>query len=167
MQNAECSLHNAKCRGRNLHWTFCILHFAICISPSAAAVPLVVPTEGRAFRGGFASAAAEGTVPFRSAAGESASTDGVSENATHALPAAKLVRWSHPAPLKPQTLVLLADGSQLVTAADWSGGAAVRLDGAAIVVRPNALDEARLERAQVAGLVFAHRSHRADPRRPP
>ncbi len=67
----------------------------------------------------------------------------------------ELVRWGHPALPRPQTLVLLADGSRLVTAADWSGGVAVRLDGEIVVVRSVAWHEAKLPRAHVMGIVFA------------
>jgi hypothetical protein len=42
-----------------------------------------------------------------------------------------------------------------VTAADWSGGVAVQLDGEKVVVRSVAWDEAKLPRALVTGIVFA------------
>ena len=75
--------------------------------------------------------------------------------APFSIPLDELVRWGHPALPRPQTLVLLADGSRLVTAADWSGGSAVQFDGDTVVVRSVAWEDARLPRALVTGIVFA------------
>ena len=61
-----------------------------------------------------------------------------------------------------QPIVLLGDGSRLVAAADWSGGAAVRLEGDAVVVRSEEWGEVRLPRASVRGVVFAQRSRVAE-----
>jgi hypothetical protein len=71
------------------------------------------------------------------------------------VPTKELVRWGHPALPRPQTLVLLADGSRLVAAADWSGGPAVRLEGDSILVRTVAWSNAKLARDLVSGIVFA------------
>jgi hypothetical protein len=73
-----------------------------------------------------------------------------------------MVRRGSPARLAAQPIVLLSDGSRLVTAADWSGGAAVRLDGDSVVVRSDEWGDVRLPRANVRGVVFAQRSRIAD-----
>jgi hypothetical protein len=119
-----------------------------------------VPVNGEPFAGELVSIDADGALTFRSATGEPASAVGV-----RTLAANDLVRWSHPARVQPQTLVVLSDGSRLVTAADWSGGAAVRIEGDAIVVRSDTWNEARLARSQVCGFVFAERSHPQDRQR--
>jgi hypothetical protein len=59
----------------------------------------------------------------------------------------------------PQPILLLDDGSRLVAAADWSGGASVRLEGDEAIVRSELFGEVRLPRSVVRGLVFAQRSH--------
>jgi hypothetical protein len=71
---------------------------------------------------------------------------------------ADLVRWGNPVPPRPQTLVVLADGGQLVTAADWSGGAAVRLKGDSVVIYSDTWDEVPIPKKVVSGIVFAQRS---------
>jgi hypothetical protein len=53
----------------------------------------------------------------------------------------------------------LADSSVIVAAADWSGGAPVRLDGDEVIVLTEIFDELALPRSKVRGLVFAQRSH--------
>ena len=58
-------------------------------------------------------------------------------------------------------IVVLADGGRLVTAAAWSGGVPVRLDGD-VVVLTDIWDEVRLPRNLVRGVVFAQRSHPRD-----
>lgn len=118
---------------------------------------LVVPVEGKPFEGDLEAIAADGTVTFRLAASEVAAATG-QRTVDHR----NLVRWSHPKPLQPQPLVVLADGSRLVTAADWSGEAPVQIVGDSITVRSDSWSEARLDRSQVRGLVFAERSHPRD-----
>ena len=56
------------------------------------------------------------------------------------LPLEEFVRWGYPQPPRPQTIVVLADGGRLVTAAAWSGGAAVRLEGESLVVLSDTFD---------------------------
>jgi hypothetical protein len=122
--------------------------------------PLVVPVEGKPFAGELVSIDADGRITFALA------PDPAAEAASpRSLRLDELVRWSHPVLPRPQTLVLLDDGSRLVTASDWSGGAAVRLEGDAMVVRPDTCDEAELPRSLVRGLVFAQRSHPQDRQR--
>src|SRR5262245_25533892 len=83
--------------------------------------PLVVPADGEPFPAELESISPDGRVTFRATQGE------VVDYRT--LPLASIVRWSNPASPKPQILVLLEDGSRLVTAAEWSGGAPARLEG--------------------------------------
>lgn len=121
---------------------------------------LVVPVEGQPFEGNLESITADGTTTFRLAAGEPALAGGQRTVAPQSL-----VRWSHPKPLQPQPLVVLADGSRLVAAADWSGNAPLQFVGDSITVRSDSWSEARLDRSQVRGLVFAERSHPSDRQR--
>jgi hypothetical protein len=71
------------------------------------------------------------------------------------------VRWGHIAKPRPQTIVVLADGGRLITAPDWAGSAAVRLESEALVVRSSTFDEVRLPRQLVHGVVFAQRRNSA------
>jgi hypothetical protein len=111
---------------------------------------VVTPTNGDPFAGALASVDASGRVTFR--------TDSEGRNRLRSLPLTDVVRWSYPVRPKPRTLVLLDDGSRLVTAAEWAGGAAVRLDGDSWVVLTDTWDEVRLPKSRVRGLVFAQRS---------
>jgi len=77
-------------------------------------------------------------------------------------PLDELVRWGNPVPPRPQPIVALADGGQLVTAADWSGGAAVRLNGDDVVIYSDIWDEVTLPRKLVSGAVFTQRSRPED-----
>jgi hypothetical protein len=112
-----------------------------------------VPVEGPTFAGELVSIGADGRVTFRVVA------DDATNGEIRTLPLNDLVRWGHPVVPRPQTIVVLADGGQLVTAADWSGGAAVRLDGDAVVVLSDLFQEVPLPRAAVRGVVIAQRSH--------
>jgi hypothetical protein len=107
-----------------------------------------VPVDGAAFSAELVSIAVDGNVTFR----VSVKGDPV------VIKSGDLVRWGNPVPPKPQTLVVLADGGWLVTAADWSGGAAVRLNGDDVLVLSDTWDEIRLPRSLVSGIVFAQRS---------
>jgi len=77
--------------------------------------------------------------------------------------ASDLVRWGNPLPPKAQMLVLLVDGGQLVTSADWSGGAAVQFKGDTLVVKSDTWNEVKLPKSAVLGIVFDQR-RRADER---
>jgi hypothetical protein len=55
-------------------------------------------------------------------------------------------------------MVLLSDGSRIVAAAAWAGGAPVELAGGVLVVKSDSFDDVRVPLAQVRGLVFAERS---------
>jgi hypothetical protein len=72
-------------------------------------------------------------------------------------PLTEIVRWGNPVAPRAQTIVVLANGGQLVTAADWSGGAAARLERDVVVVLSDTFGEVRLPREVVSGLVFAQR----------
>jgi hypothetical protein len=83
--------------------------------------------------------------------------DGQATFGSESWPIEQIVRWGSPVAPRAQTIVVLADGGQLVTAADWSGGVAVRLEGDSVVVLSDTLDEVRLPRDVVTGVVFAQR----------
>lgn len=163
LQIASCKLRVANWGVFILQFTFCILHFAILVlvSPNrcaygndgaiAAVDPQVVPVDGAAFAGKLVSVSADGTATFQAA--EKGNVDTIKLG--------DLVRWGNPAPLKPQTVVVLAEGGRIVTAADWSGGSAVRLDGDNVVILSDTWNEIRLPRRAVSGIVFAQRSQAA------
>ncbi len=121
---------------------------------------LVVPVEGEPFEGKLESITADGATTFRLAAGEPALAGGERTIAFQ-----NLVRWSHPARLQSQPLVLLSDGSRLVVAANWSGSAPLQIAGDKITIRSDSWNETQLDRSQVRGLVFAERSHPGDRQR--
>jgi hypothetical protein len=165
LQIVNCKLQIVKCRSGHPHFTFYVFHFAFCIlcfsscplslCGSLSAAPLVVPVDGETFAGELVSIDTEaGRIVFRPA------TESAAPNVDVAI--TDFVRWSHPALPRPQTMVLLTGGSRIVTAADWSGGAAVRMDGDALVVRSDIVNETKLGRSQVAGLVFANRKSLRD-----
>jgi hypothetical protein len=133
------------------HWSLVIGHFLTVLAPNSvrAELPPVIPATGDPYPAALEAIVPEGRVTFRVEA------DGVTDYRT--LPIADFVRWSHPRPLRPQTLVLVDDGSQLVAAAEWSGGAAARLDGETLVVLTDLWDEVRVPKQRVRGLVFAQR----------
>ncbi|MEX2309286.1 MAG: NPCBM/NEW2 domain-containing protein [Pirellulales bacterium] len=130
----------------------------LCFATEVTAAPLeVVPVDGEAFAGELVSVAADRRVTFRVV--EQNGPPAEAGSPTRTLPLEELVRWGHPVAARPQTIVVLADGGRLVTAADWAGGAAVRLDGDAMVVLSDTFGEVRLPRAAVRGVVFVHQRH--------
>jgi hypothetical protein len=126
------------------------------VATIGAAPQDVVPVDGEAFVGELLSIEADGQVTFRIHSGDE------SPPKTRTIRLDELVRWGHPVSARPQTIVVLSDGGQLVTAADWSGGAAVRLEGEEVVVLSDTFGEVRLPRSQVRGCVFAQRNHPDD-----
>lgn len=118
-----------------------------------------MPVDGEPFAAALVAVDEAGRLTFRPAA-EAASPAAASP--PRVLTADELVRWSHPALPRPQTFVLLGDGSRLVTAADWSGGAAVELDGDAVAVRSDVWGDVRLPKTSVRGLVLAPRRSALD-----
>lgn len=110
---------------------------------AASPPPLVVPVAQTPFAGELERVDSVGDVTFRNG-----------EGAERTLAFGELVRWSHPALPRRQTLIVLNDGSRLVAAAQWAGGAPVRLDGDELVVISEVWGEIRLPRQRVRGLVF-------------
>lgn len=113
--------------------------------------PQVVPVDGAAFAGKLVAVGADRVATFQAAGKEAAVS----------IKLEGLVRWGNLAPLKPQTVVVLADGGRIVTAADWSGGAAVRLVGNNLIVLSDLWNEIRLPRGAASGVVFAQRERAA------
>ncbi len=140
-----------------------LLHFlcALCVlwGEFRAQGAVVVPVEGATFEGELVSIdGGEGQVTLRVVEGKATPDANAKDTASKSLMLDDLVRLGAPALPRPQTLLLLADGSRLVTAADWKGGAAARLEGDQVVVRSDVFREAHLPRTLVRGLVFANRS---------
>jgi hypothetical protein len=138
-----------------------------CATAIGAAAREVVPVEGAAFAGELVAIDADGRVTFRvppavSPAEAGAPSPPPSQTTTRSLQLEELVRWGHPATPQPQMIVVLTDGGQVVTAADWAGGAAVRLEGDQVVVLSDVFDETPLTRSTVRGVVFAQRAHPAE-----
>src|SRR3954471_15375530 len=76
----------------------------------------VVPINGASFRGELVSVDAGGRITFRVA------DDNSKKVSDRMLTLDELVRWGNPLAPRPQTIVLLADGGRIMTAADWAGG---------------------------------------------
>ncbi len=103
-----------------------------------AAPQEVVLVDGATFRGELVSIGGDGGVTFRAA-------DTMEKKGEiRTLTLDELVRWGHPAALRPQPVVVLADGGRIISAADWAGGAVVKLDGDDLVVASDMWDEVRL-----------------------
>ncbi|HVT26834.1 MAG TPA: NPCBM/NEW2 domain-containing protein [Lacipirellulaceae bacterium] len=109
----------------------------------------MIPVEGTAFRGELTSIDTSGRATFR----EVDKNQQPDKSRTLALD--EIVRWGNPVAPRPQTIVVLADGGQLVTVPDWVGGAAVRLIGDDVVVQTEIWNEVRIPRGLVSGVVFA------------
>jgi len=108
---------------------------------TSSALQLVVPLDGEPFEGKLHTIDEHGLTFV----GQTKVT----------LPLDQFVRWGNPVEPRPHTFLVLADGGRLVAAADWVGGAPVRLDGDTIVLQSALLSEVRLPRSVVAGVVFA------------
>src|SRR3954453_14283839 len=143
---SDCGL---LCRG--CFCVLCVLCGEFCLDPSdaAAAPQKVVPVDGAVFPGELGSIDADGRVTFRVSDGKE-KVGGV-----RTLPLNALVRWGNPVSPRAQTIVVLADGGRIVTSADWTGGATVKLAGDELVVLSDTWDEVRLARGLVSGIVFA------------
>ena len=122
------------------------------------AAPAIVAVEGAAFAGELVAASTESGFSFRVDVPVATATS-PEHGEIRRLPADEFVRWGHPALPRKHTWILLADGSLLVTAADWSGGAVVQTDGQDLVVLSDVFEEVRISRDKVRGLVFAPREH--------
>jgi hypothetical protein len=135
----------------------CGYFFFGSVGRASASAQEVVPVDGAAFRAELESVAADGRVTFR------LPDEKDKQGAVRTLPVAKLVRWGNPVAPRAKTIVVLADGGRIVTAADWTGGATVKLAGGDVVVVSDLWDEVRLARGSVSGIVFAPQ-RRADDR---
>jgi NPCBM/NEW2 domain len=137
----------------------CVLcgYFSCFTIDAIGAVQEVVPLEAETFFGELISIGIDGRVVFRVQGPISAAGSAKREFASD-----ELIRWGHPREPRPQILVVLADGGRLVTAAAWSGGAPVRLEGDKIVALTDTWSEVQLARSLVRGLVFAQRNHLAE-----
>ena len=133
-------------RGDGFQLFLCVLcvlcgEFFCCNLKASAAPQTVVPVEGAAFQGELVSIDASGRATFRVANGKEKGD----KNRT--LPLSDLVRWGNPVLPRPQMIVVLGDGGQIVTVPDWVGGAAVRLVGGDVMLRSDIWDDVRLPRA--------------------
>jgi hypothetical protein len=135
--------------------------FFLFAATASAAPQVVVPLEGEPFSGQLVSIDAGSKATFRIVERETAGV-AATVPATRTVALDELVRWGHPLSPRPQTIVVLSAGGQLVTAADWSGDAAVRLEGEEFIVLSDTFGEVRLPRAVVRGCVFAQREHPDD-----
>jgi hypothetical protein len=124
---------------------------------AGAAGQEVVPADGAAFRTELVSIDAGGRATFRVADAKDKKGD------VRVLALDEIVRWGNPVAPRAQTIVVLADGGRIVTAADWTGGAVVRFVGDDVVLVSDLWDEVRLARGMVSGVVFAQQK-RADER---
>ena len=111
---------------------------------------------GQPFVGSLVSIDGGGRVTFRESDGTK------KDGAVRTLSLEELVRWGNPVSPRAQTMVVLADGGRIVTAADWSGGATVKLVGGDLVVASDMWDEVRLPRRLVSGIVFAQQRRAED-----
>lgn len=134
-------------------------YFFLDVSQVGAAPQEVVPVDGPAFRGELVTVDAGGRTTFRVA--ESKEKDGAAR--TLSLP--ELVRWGNPAAPLAQTVVVLADGGRIVTAADWAGVTTVKLVDDDLVMVSASWGEIRLARGLVSGMVFAQQRRVEDRQR--
>jgi hypothetical protein len=125
----------------------CLLSFA---AASLNAEPNLVTLNGTPVEATLVSVDTTRKLSFRSA------------DRTGSLPFNELVRWGNPVSPKPQILVVLADGSRLLTAAAWAGGVPVRLQEDSLIVLTDVWDEVPLPRNLLRGIVFAQRKHPRD-----
>jgi NPCBM/NEW2 domain-containing protein len=135
-----------------------IIQFAVCSLPisglAADTPPQVVTAGGETFAATLESIAGDGRLSFQF------------NDKTKSLAADEFVRWSHPRRPGPQTLVLLDDGSQLLTAADWSGGESVGIGkDQKIIAHTELWGDLALPRSNVRGIILAQRSHSQDRQR--
>jgi hypothetical protein len=126
-----------------------------------AAPQEVVLVEGESFAGELVSVGDDGVVAFRGGRAERTAAEAASPGVVE-VKRDDVVRWGNPVSPRGRTIVVLADGGQLVTAADWSGGGAVQFDGEKFVVLSDAFGEVTLQRDDVRGFVFAQLRHAAE-----
>src|SRR3954470_22171559 len=163
LQIAKCNFQIANCRTKCIgnvkskRFDFkrylcklCVLcGYIVAFTSRADAAPQdVVPVEGPLVQGELVSIA-EGRASFR-VSGQQPTAGEV-----RALALDQLVRWGNPVAPKAQAIVVLTDGGQIVAATDWAGGDVVKFSGDEVVVQSGPLQEVRLRRAAVSGVVFA------------
>jgi NPCBM/NEW2 domain len=140
--------------GLERHVALCVLcvlcGFSFFNSSRGLAAPQeVVPVGGPSFRGELVSIDSRGRVTFRV-------NDGKEMDASvRTLLLDELVRWGNPVAPRAQAIVVLADGGRIVAAADWTGGATVKLAAGEVVILSDIWGEVRLARGLVGGIVFA------------
>ncbi len=162
MQSAMRNFSMLELRNRNFPFVLrvvCVLCvYLLSRAGGADAAPQqVVPVEGPAYQADLISIDANGRVTFRAVdPNRTAATSATPEIRTIAL--SELVRWGNPVAPRTQTIVLLSDGSRIITAADWAGGAAVRLVGDDVELLSDTWNEVRLQRGLVAGIVLRNRT---------
>jgi hypothetical protein len=154
---------NTTCDLRSVLLVLCVLCGSFLSAASLLASPQeIVPVDGEAFAGELVSIDASGRVTFRIHQADAANDSATTASETRTMRLDELVRYGNPVAARAQSIVVLADGGQLVTAADWSGGAAMRLVGEEVIVLSDTFDEVRLPRSLVSGFVLAQRQHPDD-----
>jgi hypothetical protein len=121
-----------------------------------AAPQEVVPVDGTAFRAELVSIDADERATFR------LSGDKEKDGTIRTLSLKDLVRWGNPVAPRAQTIVVLADGGRIVSAADWTGGATLKLTGGDVVVVGEMWGEVRLARGLVSAVVFSQQQRAED-----
>lgn len=129
----------------------CVFYLSILDATSAAPQETVSVT-GAPFQSELKSIDASGRISFHVVNEKSQSGD------ARTMGLDELVRWGNPVAARPQTIVVLVHGGQIVTAADWAGGAVVKLADRDIVLVSDVWNEVRLPRGLVSGVVFAQAS---------
>jgi hypothetical protein len=117
----------------------------------------VVLVNGESFAGELDSVT-DGVVAFRRWTTERTAAEAASPSLVR-VKLGEVVRWGNPVWPRGRTILVLSDGGRLVTAADWAGGAPVRLVGGKFVVLSDLFGEVTLAREAVRGIVFAPLKH--------
>jgi hypothetical protein len=133
-----------------LHWSFAVRLCALCVlcgnsslAVQSSGAQEVVLLNGERFTAELVSINSEGRASFRP---------------ERSVPLAEIVRWGFPVGTRPQPIVLLEDGSRIVAAAAWSGPLPIELLRDELIVRSDLVDDLRMPRGLVRGIVFAERS---------
>jgi sRNA-binding regulator protein Hfq len=157
----DCQLRVLNCGSGQGIITLCVLcvlcgYFLLDLRKAGAAPQEVVPVDGATFRAKLVSIDTDGRVTFRVFGGKE------KDGTVRTILLKDLVRWGNPVAPRAQTIVVLADGGQIVTAADWTVGATVKLDGRDVVVVSDMWGDVRLARGLVRGIVFAQQQRVED-----
>src|SRR5262245_30333600 len=129
-QKRNCGLPIADCELPGYLGVLCVLcgYLFGCAHQTIAAPQEVLTVDAMTFQAGLVSIA-DGRATFRVAVTQNKA----GENRTLALD--QLVRWGNPVAPRAQAIVALADGGQIVAAADLSGGDVLKLEKEELVVR--------------------------------